>query len=415
MSSNEWKEVNLGCLCDFNKASYSTNESWDYVNYLDTGNITENRIDSIQQIDLSKEKLPSRARRKVDKDDIVYSTVRPIQKHYGIIKNPLDNMLVSTGFSTITANKDIVSPQFVYYYLTQNQIIDELQAIAEQQVSTYPSIKASDIESLKIMLPSLSEQKTIADTLSCLDDMIELNDRINQVLEEIAQAIFKSWFIDFEFPNEDGEPYKSSGGEMVDSELGEIPKGWRTGCVNEICKVIYGAPFKSSLFNNVKDGWPLIRIRDLKTYNPQFYTNEHNPRTEFVQPGDILVGMDAEFRPCIWKGDKGVLNQRVCKFEPRLNEVCRFFIYSIIKPHLEFIEGYKVGTTVSHIGKGDIDKIQLIIPTNKALIMFKNTVEPLYVTIINNCKENRILENIRDTLLPKLMSGEIRVPVEEVV
>ncbi len=398
MSSNEWKEVNLGCLCDFNKASYSTNESWDYVNYLDTGNITENRIDSIQQIDLSKEKLPSRARRKVDKDDIVYSTVRPIQKHYGIIKNPLDNMLVSTGFSTITANKDIVSPQFVYYYLTQNQIIDELQAIAEQQVSTYPSIKASDIESLKIMLPSLSEQKTIADTLSCLDDMIELNDRINQVLEEIAQAIFKRWFVDFEFPNEDGQPYKSSGGEMVDSELGEIPKGWNAGLLSKLIVVKYGKDHKKLADGNI----PVYGSGGIIRYvNKPLYSSE-----------SVLIPRKGTLNNVIYVNEPFWSVDTMFFSEMKADYLAKF-IYFLLKS--KDLNSMNTGSAVPSMTTNVLNSLPVIIPPVEVLKQYNQIVSPMFTQLKKAEKENNILLNLRDTLLPKLMSGEIRVPVEEVV
>jgi len=173
--------------------------------------------------------------------------------------------------------------------------------------------------------------------------------------------------------------------------------------------VIYGAPFKSSLFNNHGNGYPLIRIRDLKTFSPQFFTSEVLPKMEIIHSGDILVGMDAEFRPCIWQGSVGVLNQRVCKIKPLRNCVCRFFIYETLKPHLEFIESYKTGTTVSHIGKADIDKIRILIPPDEVLQKFSNIVNPLYLRMLNNSTENRHLVKTRDTLLPRLMSGELSV------
>ena len=110
----------------------------------------------------------------------------------------------------------------------------------------------------------------------------------------------------------DFEPFK--GGKFVDSELGLIPKGWSTGTIYSYIDVIYGAPYKSALFNDKKQGLPLIRIRDLKTYTPQYYTKEVLPNTEYVECGDIIAGMDAEFIPHIWRGEKGVLNQRLCKF-----------------------------------------------------------------------------------------------------
>ena len=151
----------------------------------------------------------------------------------------------------------------------------------------------------------------------------------------------------------DFEPFK--GGKFVDSELGLIPKGWSTGTIYSYIDVIYGAPYKSELFNDKKQGLPLIRIRDLKTYTPQYYTKEVLPNTEYVECGDIIAGMDAEFIPHIWRGEKGVLNQRLCKFVPKYDYVSKYYIYSLVYPKLAFVQSYKVGTTVSHLGKADID------------------------------------------------------------
>ena len=149
----EWKECKLRDICKSNINSYSEKDNWAFVNYLDTGNITENKISDIQFIDLSSESLPSRARRKVQLNDIIYSTVRPNQKHFGIIKNQPENFLVSTGFAVLHINKTFADPNFIFYNLIQNENTESLHAIAEQTTSAYPAIKPSDIENLSIKLP----------------------------------------------------------------------------------------------------------------------------------------------------------------------------------------------------------------------------------------------------------------------
>lgn len=179
---SEWKRIRIGDLCKLNIASYSSKDYWCFVNYLDTGNITGNVIDSIQYIDLSTEKLPSRAKRKVKRNNIIYSTVRPNQRHYGIIKEQPENFLVSTGFAVIDIDESIADPDFIYYYLTQYEVVELLHAIAEQSVSAYPSIKASDIEDLELSLPELEIQRKIAGVLAMIDGKINLNTEINKNL-----------------------------------------------------------------------------------------------------------------------------------------------------------------------------------------------------------------------------------------
>ena len=178
----DWKLTRLSDICKTNTNTYSVSEKWSFVNYLDTGNITENRVSEIQHIVIGKDTLPSRARRKVAVNDILYSTVRPNQRHYGIVKDVLPNMLVSTGFAVIRVDKAKADADFLYYYLSQNDIVDGLHAIGEQSVSAYPSIKPSDIESLELLLPSLPEQVEIGHTLKALDDKIANNAKINHHL-----------------------------------------------------------------------------------------------------------------------------------------------------------------------------------------------------------------------------------------
>ena len=193
-----WRKIRLGDACVTNADSYSPKEEWKFVNYLDTGNITNNRIDSIQYIDVGNDKLPSRARRKVKKDSIIYSTVRPNQRHFGIIKTQPENFLVSTGFAVIDVDDGMLDADFLYYLLTQPTLVEALHAIAEQSTSAYPSIKPSDIEDLEIQIPELATQKKIADILGSLDRKITQNTEVNENLEEQARSIFQSWFIDYE-------------------------------------------------------------------------------------------------------------------------------------------------------------------------------------------------------------------------
>lgn len=178
----KWQKIRLGDIVKINRSTYSAKEKWKFVNYLDTGNIVANTINEIQYIDLSKEKLPSRAKRKVDNNNIIYSTVRPNQLHYGIIKEQPKNFLVSTGFTVIDVDISIANPDYIFYALTQNEVIEHLQAIGEQSVSAYPSVKPSDIENLWLMLPELSEQERISSILLAFDNKIRNNYAINNNL-----------------------------------------------------------------------------------------------------------------------------------------------------------------------------------------------------------------------------------------
>lgn len=304
-------------------------------------------------------------------------------------------------------NETDLNIDFLYYVLSSKKYQEILFNIGSG--SGQPNLSPNAILNVEIPKISYQIQKRIADVLSALDDKIEINNKINENLEAQAQAIFKQWFVDFEFPDKEGKPYKSNGGKFIDSELGKIPEGWKVGSIYELVDVVYGAPYKSKLFNENKEGYPLIRIRDLKTFSPFYYTEEILPTTEYINEGDIIAGMDAEFTPCIWRGETGVLNQRVCKFKS--NKVCisNLFIYFHIKPHLDFLQFHKVGTTVSHMGKSDIDRINVIIPNEVTCMKYSLISNQILSKILNNSSENRRLSELRDGLLPRLMSGEVRV------
>ncbi|WP_418977066.1 restriction endonuclease subunit S, partial [Barnesiella intestinihominis] len=208
--------------------------------------------------------------------------------------------------------KENTDSKYLYYLLSQQAFFDYVMSGAKG--CKMPRGDKKQIMQWPVNIPAIDVQKKVVAILSSLDNKIRLNRRINDNLEEQAKALFKSWFVDF-------EPFK--GGKFVDSELGLIPKGWSTGTIYSYIDVIYGAPYKSALFNDKKQGLPLIRIRDLKTYTPQYYTKEVLPNTEYVECGDIIAGMDAEFIPHIWRGEKGVLNQRLCKFVPKYDYVSK--------------------------------------------------------------------------------------------
>ena len=178
----EWKKVRIGNLCENNATSYSPKENWEFVNYLDTGNITRNAIDKIQYIDLHKEKLPSRAKRKVQHNSVLFSTVRPNQLHYGIVKAQPKNFLVSTGFAVMDADTKLLDPDYLYYLLSSSDIVEGLHAIAEQSTSAYPSIKPSEIENLEVSIPDLATQQKISSVLVDIDEKIRSNTAINKNL-----------------------------------------------------------------------------------------------------------------------------------------------------------------------------------------------------------------------------------------
>ena len=278
-------------------------------------------------------------------------------------------------------------------------------------------INSDELRALDVRLPPTSEQRAIAHILGKLDDKIELNRRMNETLEMTVRALFKSWFVDFDpvrakmESRDTGLPQHIADlfpDRLVDSEMGDVPEGWAHETVYRFADIVYGAPFASKQFNTENKGVPLIRIRDLATHNPGVWTQQVHPRGHLIGPGDIVVGMDGAFRLEVWKGPSSWLNQRVCHFEPRPGIPTSFLVGALQEP-LAFFERGKVGTTVIHLGKRDLDTIRLLHPGQEILGTFGKAGELLLrQAVANNC-EARTLAALRDTLLPKLISGEIRV------
>ena len=393
----EWKEVKLGDICKSNINSYSEKDNWSFVNYLDTGNITENKISDIQFIDLSSESLPSRARRKVQLNDIIYSTVRPNQKHFGIIKNQPENFLVSTGFAVLHINKTIADPNFIFYNLIQNENTESLHAIAEQTTSAYPAIKPSDIENLSIKLPPLPTQQKIAAILSSLDDKIELNNKINTNLEQQAQAIFKNWFVDF-------EPF---GGKM--------PEGWKVGKLSDIAEI------KTDVFSPEKNLDLEVEHYSLPSFDEKHYpvfenSNDLKSNKFIVSKDEVLVSKLNPTVKRVWRpyciSELSISSTEFIVFKPKKLEY-RDYLFSIVNSQMfnDFMCSHVTGSTNSHQRTPPKITLDYTLPLDceDEIKKFSYIVTPMYDIMEKNIIENQKLKTLCDTLLPKLMSGEIEV------
>lgn len=411
-----WKRVKLKEIASFNSKNLKKSEKVEFINYLDTANITEGKIDEIKKLYIGVDTVPSRAQRILSKNDVVVSSVRPNLKHYGIIKKPVENMIASTGFVVLSA-KEEVNSEYLYNFLRLDTTTEYLSSIAESSTTTYPSLTSKVIEELEMDLPPLETQEKIASILSSLDDKIELNNEMNKTLEEMASTLFKRWFIDFEFPNEFGEPYKSSGGKMVESELGEIPEGWKVGVLNEIMEI--------NPKETLKKGTNTIYI-DMKALSESQSIISNFIDREFTGSGTKFRNKDtlmARLTPCLENGKMGFLNfldDEVIAWGSTEFNILRSRV-GIPKELSYFIareENFKK-YAVSHMngssgrqrvnGKS-LEEYKLPLSENFDIYEKIGTVlTGLMEKIENNRKEIQSLTQLRDTLLPKLMSGEVEV------
>lgn len=279
--------------------------------------------------------------------------------------------------------------------------------------SAIPSTSREDFYNLPIRLPPIEEQKAISQFLNLFNIIIQLNNNMNQTLEAIGQAIFRHWFVHFEFPDENGQPYKSSGGEMVDSELGEIPKGWKIKPLDKIADYLNGLALQK--YPPVNDEYlPVIKIRELK----QGITGQTDkasskiPEEYIIDDGDIIFSWSGSLEIVVWGEGKGALNQHL--FKVTSEEYPKWFYYY---QTLKFLPSFRQtaadkATTMGHIKRSHLSESLVVIPPTNILNRANNVLEPIIENIVINKINSRYLSQIRDSLLPKLMSGKIRVPME---
>lgn len=385
MENSNWKEVRLGDYIYTNKSSISKDYPFDEINYLDTGSITCNKIEQLQKFKLSES--PSRAKRLVKNEDIIFSTVRPNQLHYGFIINPIKNLVVSTGFVTITVDKEFVFSKYLYYNLTQPNTIEYLHSIAEASTSTYPSLKPSDIEALEIQLPSIPEQKAIASVLSSLDDKIDLLYQQNQTLEALAETLFRHWFIE------------------------NVKEDWEENSLSSIATFLNGVACQKYPPKDSINRLPVLKIKELSsgvTENSDWATTDIKPEY-IVRNGDVIFAWSASLMVKIWNGEDCILNQHL--FKVTSEKYPKWFYYFWCKQHLrEFISiAQSHATTMGHIKRSDLDEAMVLIPEKDEIDKMTIQMNPILEKIQLNNNQINSLSKLRDTLLPKLMNGEVRV------
>jgi type I restriction enzyme S subunit len=322
------------------------------------------------------------------------------------------NAAIHDGWLLIEPKSNI-NKDFIYYLFLNER--KRLVGIADGSV--FRNLKTDIVRSHKIVIPRrIDEQRAIAKILSDLDSKIEHNQQMNKTLEAIGQAIFKHWFVDFEFPNEEGKPYKSSGGEMFyNEELGkEIPKGWRVDNYGRLLCFEKGVePGSKEYFSENFDGTvPFYRVADLVENKTNVFVNYKITKGKTANLGDVLVSFDGtpgRVSCCV----AGAFSSGIRKVFDKNNYFPNSFIYFLMKSSQiqNKIIKYSKGTTILHAGEA-INHFIFAIPPQKLVTKFTQLIDPIYLYLLKNLKESFPLSQIRDSLLPKLMSGKIRVPVE---
>ncbi len=255
-------------------------------------------------------------------------------------------------------------------------------------------------------------KENIGKLLSNLDRKIALNRQINTNLEALARQLYDYWFVQFDFPDANGNPYKSSGGKMVYNEKlkREIPDGWEVKNIFDAVDVLYGFPFNADLFTTGTTTIPVIRIRDILEGNISTYTTECVNEKYRLHEKDVVIGMDGNFHMGIWHNNDAYLNQRCVRL--RANEKTEISAIQILyttQPYIKYREKTIIGSTVGHLSDKDMKALYILVPVGNKYFAPRKTMDSITQQIIENKKQITSLTRQRDELLPLLMNGQVIV------
>ena len=361
--------------------------------------------------------------------DIVFSRVGSVDRR-ALVRDGEDGWLFSGRCLRVRAQPEKIDSAFLSYYLGHESVKNYIRAVAVG--ATMPSINTKILSQLPVSYPPiLEDQKAIAHMLGTLDDKIELNQKMNQTLEEIAKAIFKSWFVDFDpvrakaegrptgLPSEISDLFPD---ELVDSEIGEIPKGWGVKTISDLADCVGGATPSTKnpefwdggqhTWTSPKDLSDSKSIHLLKTDRKITDAGLKKISSGLLPVGTVLLSSRAPVGYLALTTEPTAINQGYIALKPK-NGISNYFLFHWCESHLDDIKNRASGTTFSEISKAAFRPIPAIEPCNEVMGKFHEFSAPIYERILMASKEMETLADLRDTLLPKLISGELRIPDAE--
>lgn len=402
---SKWQEKRLGEVAEINPESISNKNFYNTISYVDISSVKEGILYGVCNYSINN--APERAKRILRNNDIIISTVRPNLKAYYFVNNDIPNLICSTGFAVLRAKNKIVS-RFLYYLISNESFINYLSLIAKG--SAYPAVDKKDFINAKINIPDIATQEKIADILSTYDDLIENNNRRIEILEQMAQEIYKEWFVRFRFP----------GHEKVKFVNG-LPEGWEVKTIGDIAHLKSGYAFKSSWWQ--EDGIPVIKIKDIQNNsidinNFAYVSHMHMEKAKqfIAEPGDIVIALTGATIGKIglipFYHKPLLVNQRVGKFfcgkNPILNNGYLYILLqqNWIQDLISMISSSSAAQP--NISPNDIEEIKILY--NKNIIeQFNHKISDYILQILNLKNINQNLIKQRDLLLPRLMSGKLEV------
>ncbi|HEL0566293.1 restriction endonuclease subunit S [Streptococcus equi] len=381
--------MKLGEVCD--SISVTFDKTKQQVVLVNTSDVFNGKVTNHALVD--NKGLKGQFKKTFQKGDILYSEIRPKNKRFAFIDFNANDYVASTKLMVIRANKKVL-PQYLYQVLKSEEVINQLQSLAESRSGTFPQITFSELAQIDARIPELAEQKEIADFLKLFDDKIELNNKINHHLEELAQAIFKSWFIDF-------EPFD-----------GIKPSDWEIASLTDIADYLNGLAMQKFRPEKDENSLPVLKIKELRqgAFDKTSDICSANIKPEYIiNDGDVIFSWSGSLLVDFWTGGIGGLNQHLFKVSSQNYD--KWFYYSWTKYYLqEFINiAADKATTMGHITRSSLENAKILIPNAKDYEMISSILVPIYDDIIQNRIASRKLAQLRDEILPKLLSGELSI------
>lgn len=383
----------------------------DFINYIDTSSVQSGRLNGIQYLESD---FPSRAQREIHYGDILYSSVRPNLRHYYFYTDSYEHAVASSGFVLLRCKEKQFDVKFGYYYLSSMPIVGYLSNIAELSQATFPSFSAKDIG--KINLPSfeLCVQHRIASILSAYDSLIENNTKRIRLLEKMAENLYKEWFVRFRFP----------GYEKAEMENG-LPKGWKVERLGEWgISLDTGKRPKGGVDISLKDGYPSLGAECIKELAFFDYSSVSLIPKDFYESmkrgkntgDDILLYKDGAYIGKVtmfmdkYPYEHYAINEHVFFVAPK-NVEYKNYLYFTLHQNEFFVLMQNLNRNAAQPGlsRGDVEKVQMTIPTSEVVKQFNQVVKPMLKIMFNLAKQNSLLARRRDLLLPRLMSGKLEV------
>lgn len=399
---NKWKEYKLEDYCS-KIGSGATPKGGktvyleDGINFIRSQNVHNLFFDSNGLAHITNEAAQKLKGVTLEKNDILLNITGDSVARCCLLPNEYLPGRVNQHVSIIRC-KEQIDAKFLTYYLVSTPMQTYLLNIASGKGASRNAITKEMIEKLVVLAPDIATQKKIANILSCYDEAIENNNKRIKLLEQMAQNLYKEWFVRFRFP----------GNEKCEFENG-IPKGWSYKNLFDVVNVTYGYAFASELFCDDEKLNPVVRIRDILDNHTTTFTSETCSDKYIIKENEILIGMDGIFHMCMWNGEKAYQNQRVVKLTSKSNEISNYFLFLAVQPQVKFWEQTITGTTVAHLGDKHLKRMNILLPSENILIEATKIFDSLMKQKNQLFKANMNLAKQRDLLLPRLMSGKLEV------